>query len=219
MQAFKNILGSSITNTDSDLSELAERRAEITTRLSLYEQLRRLDEIEQLPESVSPSKIDKAFTTLPPNAHDEFATAVQEILRKWTFPELGRVVYDTSSEDIVITRKARSDNGKGFRAITYAAFMIALLREARRKKLSHPGFVLLDSPLVTYREPDEHMGEGVKLAFYHGLAEELGSAQVIVLENEEPPEDIKKSISFTGFTKNPSMGRYGLFPPPQATRG
>jgi hypothetical protein len=42
-------------------------------------------------------------------------------------PELDRVVFDTNAEDIVISGKARKDNGKGYRAITYAAFVIATL--------------------------------------------------------------------------------------------
>jgi hypothetical protein len=122
-------------------------------------------------------------------------------------------VFDTTAEDIVLSGKARSDNGKGYRAITYAAFMIALLQETERKELPHPGFVILDSPLVTYREPEEHIGEGVKFAFYRNLAAILKDAQVIILENEEPPEELKTTISFTGFTKNRTVGRYGLFPP------
>lgn len=213
-QAFRSILGPNITNVDVDLSDLSERRAEISARLSLYEQLRRIDEIEQRPEPTPRVRREEGFAPLPPSAYDEFATTVQEVLRAWSFPELGRVVYDTETEDIVISGKARKDNGKGYRAITYSAFMIGLLLETKRKQLSHPGFVLLDSPLVTYREPDEHMGEGVKLAFYRNLAAGLGAAQVIILENEEPPEEIKQSISFTGFTKSETVGRYGLFPHP-----
>jgi hypothetical protein len=95
--------------------------------------------------------------------------------------------------------------------------MIGVLQETNRKNLPHPGFVLVDSPLVTYREPEEHMGEGVKDAFYRNLATSFGDAQVIILENEEPPAAITKQIAFTGFTKNRTIGRYGLFPalPPQ----
>lgn len=70
----------------------------------------------------------------------------------------------------------------------------------------------MDSPLVTYREPDEHVGEGVKYAFSRSLATALGASQVIILENEEPPEDLKGTINYTAFTKNPRIGRYGLFP-------
>lgn len=43
----------------------------------------------------------------------------------------------------------------------------------------------------------------------------IAPAQVIILENVEPPDDLKPSIAFEGFTKNPSAGRYGLFPPPR----
>jgi hypothetical protein len=111
-------------------------------------------------------------------------------------------VYDTEGEDIVISGKARKDDGKGYRAITYAAFMVGVLRQANQKHRRHPGFIVMDSPLVTYREPDENMGDG----------------QVIVLENEEPPEDLRNSIAYTAFTKNRNTGRYGLFPPPPTNR-
>jgi len=214
-QAFKNILGPSIATADGDLATLSERRADIAATLSLYEQLHRLDEIEQqqTPVPAPRGKKDKAFAALPPNAYEEFALAVEGLLRAWSFPELNRVTYDTTAEDIVISGKARKDNGKGYRAITYAAFMIGILQETNRKNLPHPGFVLMDSPLVTYREPDEHIGEGVKDAFYRNLATTLGDAQVIILENEEPPAAIKEQIAFTGFTKNRTVGRYGLLPP------
>lgn len=217
-QSFKDILGPSITNTDGNLSGLSEQRSEIAGVLALYEQLHRLEAIEQVvPASTPKTKGENAFATLPPNAYEPFATTVENILREWSFPELDRVVFDTEAEDIVISGKARKDNGKGYRAITYAAFMIGVLQETKRRNLPHPGFVLMDSPLVTYREPDEHMGEGVKDAFYRNLATTLGDAQVIILENEEPPAQITKQIAFTGFTKNRAIGRYGLFPalPPQ----
>ena len=213
-QAFKDILGPSITNTDENLSELSERRSEIAGVLALYEQLHRLEAIEQeVPAPATPkAKGENAFATLPTSVYTEFAGTVESILRDWSFPELGQVTFDTKAEDIVISGKARKDNGKGYRAITYAAFMIGVLQETNRKEIPHPGFVLMDSPLVTYREPDEHMGEAVKDAFYRHLATNLGDAQVIILENEEPPTKVKEQIAFTGFTKNLTVGRYGLFP-------
>jgi hypothetical protein len=213
-QAFKDILGPSITDANGSLADLSEKRGEIAATLALYDQLHRLDAIEQRaqPASTAKPKKDTSLASIPPSAYDEFAVAVQELLRCWSFPELDRVVYDTNVEDIVISGKARKDNGKGYRAITYAAFMIGVLLEMKRKHLPHPGFVLLDSPLVTYREPDEHIGEGVKHAFYQNLASNLGEAQVIVLENEEPSVELNDNIALTTFTKNRSVGRYGLFP-------
>ncbi len=123
-QAFKDILGLSITNTDGTLSGLSKQRSKIAGVLALYEQLHRLDAIEQVvPAPTAPkTKGENAFATLPPNANEQFATTVENILRAWSFPELDRVVFDTKAEDIVISGKARKDNGKGYRAITYAAF-------------------------------------------------------------------------------------------------
>jgi hypothetical protein len=210
----KGVLEPGIGELNQSLGSLVERRQELEQLLGLFEQLRRLDKLE---ESLKPAKKKRgeksaAVATVPPNAFEEFAKGVEDLLRAWTFPELDRVVFDTSTEDIVISGKARKDNGKGYRAITYAAFVIATMLEAQRKALPHPGFVVLDSPLVTYREPQEHMGEGVKNAFFRNLAT-LHQTQVIILENEEPPEDLKPSISFTGFSKSRTTGRYGLLQP------
>ena len=78
--------------------------------------------------------------------------------------------------------------------------------------------VVLDSPLVAYREPDAENGEvkllrqaKVKEAFYSTLASGLAEGQVIVFENEDPPADITGTYTRHHFTKT-SAGRYGFFP-------
>ncbi len=199
-KSLKAILEPSIANVDDGLSALVAQRSAVAGAISLFDELGRLDQIAQQLEP-------------PPLQYVEFAKAVEQVLKAWSFPELDGVAFDTTTEDIVISGKARKDNGKGYRAITYAAFVVAVLQETQRKNLAHPGFVVLDSPLVTYREPEEHMGEGVKNAFYRNLAAMIAPAQVIVLESEDPPEDLKSQISFEAFTKNRKAGRYGLFPP------
>ena len=68
--------------------------------------------------------------------------------------------------------------------------------------------------MQTYiRDLAKHIGEGVKNALCGNLAATLAPAQVIILENEEPPEELQSAIAFTGFTKTRTVGRYGLFPP------
>jgi hypothetical protein len=76
--------------------------------------------------------------------------------------------------------------------------------------------VVIDSPLVVYREPDASdptMSADVKRAFFRDLATTFSSRQAIVLENEEPPEDLAEieqitRIQFTGST----TGRAGFIP-------
>ena len=210
----KAVLEPGIGELNQSLESLVEQRQDMEQLLGLFEQVRRLDQLE---ESFKPPRRKRgekstASAVLPAEAFEEFAKAAERLLRSWSFPELNRVVFDTKAEDLVISNKARGDNGKGYRAVTYAAFVIATLLEAQRKELPHPGFIVLDSPLVTYREPNEHIGEGVKNDFYRSLAA-LKDVQVIVLENIEPPEELRASIGFTGFTKNFAIGRYGLLPP------
>lgn len=209
----KAVLEPGIGELNQSLESLVDQRQDMEALLGVYAQLRQLDKLEQSLKPQKKKRGDKstAVPTLPANAFEEFAKAVESLLQAWSFPELDRVVYDTTAEDLVISGKARKDNGKGYRALTYSAFVIATLLEAQRKGLPHPGFIVLDSPLVTYREPEEHMGEGVKIAFYRRIAA-LKEVQVIVLENIEPPEDLKPNIGFMGFTKNRTVGRYGLLP-------
>ena len=101
------------------------------------------------------------------------------------------------------------------RAITHAAFTIGLLRYTEVNKLSHPGFVVLDTPLLAYREPendeDDLRDTDVQSKFYEFLLN-WTSRQVIILENEDPPDFIKNTDKTIFFSKNLSKGRYGLFP-------
>ena len=101
---------------------------------------------------------------------------------------------------------------------TCAAFIVGIMQHCRGKNLPHPSVVVLDSPLVAYREPDSTSGDakkfrqaGVKEAFYRSMASTDMSGQVIVFENEDPPENLTSIITRHHFTKSNS-GRYGFFP-------
>ena len=85
-------------------------------------------------------------------AHD-FSQTVSKVLKAWQFPGDCHVSFDDATHDLKIDGKLRRDNGKGVRAITHAAFKVALLLFCRDKKLPHPGFLILDTPLLTYRDP------------------------------------------------------------------
>lgn len=106
--------------------------------------------------------------------------------------------------------------GKGLRAITHAAFTLGLLAHCRSSHIPHPGFVILDSPLLAYREPDgkedDLRGTDLKEQFYGYLQTLPKDRQVIVVENTDPPDAIKNLEQVEMFSKNPYSGRYGLFP-------
>jgi hypothetical protein len=80
--------------------------------------------------------------------------------------------------------------------------------------MPHPGFVLIDSPLVVYREPDTDEGgfsHDVKDAFYRSIAEDFSASQVIIFENEDPPADLDADANVIRFTGAPH-GRQGFIP-------
>jgi len=92
------------------------------------------------------------------------------------------VVFSEDDQDLVISGQPRISHGKGVRALTCSAFVLGLLIHRRAKQLPHPSVVLLDSPLVAYREPDSPSDAedqqlrkaGVKEAFYRSLAMRAG---------------------------------------------
>jgi hypothetical protein len=145
---------------------------------------------------------------------DRFTQEVEALLRAWQFPNLTRVTFSEDDQDVVISGQRRSSHGKGVRAIAHAAFNLAILRHCRARSMPHPGVVLIDSPLIVYRQPDQ--GEGnfsrdVKDAFYRSLATISDGSQIIILENDPPPGDLGSAVNILEFTGTES-GRRGFIP-------
>ena len=122
--------------------------------ISLMDQLGvfrgRLDSLAALKPSRSADRPKVGVTSTA--AHD-FSQCVSQVLKDWHFPGNCHVSFDDTTYDLKIDGKLRRDNGKGVRAITHAAFKVALLLFCRKNNLPHPGFLVLDTPLLTYRDP------------------------------------------------------------------
>lgn len=199
--------------------ELADKRSEVKEALGLYRTLKDMEdrkarlEAEDLTEGGG----SVSNTELPAGTTDRFATLVLELLRDWHFPHTDRAHYDPKTRDLVIDGKPRISYGKGLRAITYAAFVIGLLEFCRRNETIHPGFVVLDSPLLSYREPDgaedDMSGSDLNSCFYDFLSKMADDRQVIIVENTDPPAFVQSSPHAMKFTGNPLIGRAGFFPP------
>src|SRR5690606_29228222 len=144
------------------------------------------------------------------------STKVATILTAWNFPGECHVYFDKQSTDFVIDGKPRASRGKGLRAITHAAVNIALLEYCQEQGLAHPGFVVLDSPLLAYFKPegDDDLalkGTDLKERFYEYLVDHhRGDSQILIIENQHPPESIESRLNMTVFTRNPGEGRFGF---------
>jgi hypothetical protein len=53
------------------------------------------------------------------------------------------------AKDIIAGDQLRSAHGKGVRAILHAAFTLGLANYCTEREIPHPGFVVLDTPVLT----------------------------------------------------------------------
>ena len=69
----------------------------------------------------------------------EFCNSVENILRKWKYPNISTVNFDDSYKtfDLVLNDKNRKAHGKGMRAITYTSFILGLMDYCIDKDLPH----------------------------------------------------------------------------------
>lgn len=219
--------------------EFGAERARVNRLLDLYGRRDRLMvERSQLDVPVSRRSANETYApgVSGPTAH-AYATVVQEVLEAWGFPDRPTVSFDMDIQDIRLNGKERSANGKGVRALLHAAMKVAVPVFCHAWRKPHPGFVVLDTPLLTYREPlrsrhgpldDEEValkGSGIAERFYAHLAGLSDVAQFLIVENSDPPPSAIDIANVQEFSGEPGIGRYGLFPagprrtPPAAAAG
>lgn len=217
-QEIQEIISPALGDAQNTFSELVKQAGEMQRVIDTFNRVELLEEkramlLAEIEEPINPvsSQVDLSKSVL-----DEFAQTVQRLLQAWDFPGSDRVHFDEPAKDLVIGGQPRTSRGKGLRAITHAAMTIGLMEFCKERNLSHPGFVVLDSPLLAYYEPesqeDSLEGSDLKVRFYEYLANNHSNSQVIIIENEHPPSNLRERIALTDFTKNPEAGRYGFFP-------
>jgi len=210
----------------SSYKQLADKGGEVREALAIHRGLTDLQdrkaklekEYEEAAGGSNISDVDLSTSTA-----DKFSTLVLDLLKAWHFPEIERVHFDMKVRDLVINGKSRTSFGKGLRAITQAAFTVGLMEFCKRNETPHPGFVVLDSPLLSYREPesteDDLRGTDLNDHFYAYLALFEPDRQAIIVENTDPPATIQRSPQAVMFTGIESLGRSGLFPSEAAPTG
>jgi hypothetical protein len=199
-------------------SSLVEERASVQKTINLYDRLRKLEQRKQalLEIDEQPEEKQQVAAGIPDAVSHALSLKIEAILRAWNFPGECHVHFDKATSDFVIDGKPRGSRGKGLRAITHAAVTVGLLEYCQEHSLPHPGFVVLDSPLLAYFKPEGDddqalQGTDLKERFYDYLVQHHGSdSQVIIIENQHPPEAVEKALTMTVFTRNPSEGRFGF---------
>jgi hypothetical protein len=214
----KESLAPKAVSQQMELDNLYNTRTTIAEAAALFASIqemraeRRECEVAMLEKTEEP----KYTPALISQAVEGFTLEVQELLQSWSYPGLTRVTFSEEDADLIISGRRRATEGKGLRAISHAGFVIGLMMYCRQVGNPHSGFVVLDSPLVTYKRRDVEQGEAipddVRSAFFSVLSAMSPDAQIIVLENEDPPETIRARINYQHFSRSREIGRYGFFP-------
>ena len=145
---------------------------------------------------------------------DRFSQSIESFLVAWEFPSQ-RVFFDLPRRDIQVAGKPRRINGKGVRAVLHSAFSLGLLRFTAENEKPHPRLLLLDSPLVTYRDP--MTDDDIQLSrsnlndrFYEAFRKWDDRLQVVIIENRDPPKWITEAGKVERFT-GATFGRAGFY--------
>lgn len=223
----------------NDLSGLIAKRSEIERFLGLWQ---RVDELESLHSSVAgekPTTADPVADGVGVQTARDFSETLRRVLTAWSVPgaETSEFRFELPP-DVVVQQRSRADRGKGMRSVLHAGFAVSLAEYCLQRDLPHPGFVALDTPVLTYRDADsgdlsngptveqnketttatrgedELVSGAVAQAFYDYLAF-VCSSQTIVLENQTPPRIDGEGCEIVYFTGSGSHGRAGFYPPRQ----
>lgn len=173
----------------------------------------KLDQLGEKPRRKRKGeKDDTPAIRYPTRERREFCDALRATLERWKLPGAGTVEFG-SGMTLIINGIEADSNGKGVRAVIRSAFIVTLMRHCVAKRLPHPRFIVLDSPLTSFKEADrEQVGQEVQEAFYDDLNSLNEDLQVVIFENKEPPQHIQESANYECFTKRHDRGRYGFFP-------
>lgn len=212
------VLDVSMTPGKENLRQLLGKRSEIEKQLGLYKQVNTFEEMIRRIANEKDSEVVIAAAGLSHTVVQEFSAEIGKRLAGWSYPSAESVRYDRNELDIIAGGQQRAAHGKGVRAILHAAFTLALAQYCFDRELPHPGFVVLDSPLVTYRPPDHaaepdggEPPEDVVRAFYRDIQANF-DGQIVIIENTDPLDPLGVDARDICFTKQTGVGRYGFLP-------
>jgi hypothetical protein len=213
------LLAPTTTGMNVGLSALAERKSELTIAARDFERLELLESRKATMAAKTKRKTQKIERDLSISS-TELCKRITNLLTNWGVPGVEQVYFEEPDADIRINQRQRISFGKGKRGIFLTAYVIALMEYALEKGHPHLGFIAIDSPVVTYKDPkhgsndsEESLDISVKDKFYTWLADYKGLGQVIVLENEEPEAALRERLRFTEFVgAGYAEGRKGFIP-------
>lgn len=197
-----------LDDISKNIKSFSDKKQELsrikTLKEKLEEYINNRDSIETSDKKAKNN--EQLFEDLTTALMTPIAEEIEYILKNIDFdnPEKPKIAFSDKLLDFVVNTKNRKDYGKGYRAILYASFVIALLQFFRNKSFQI-GLVLLDSPLNPYKSDEKKDGGEIpnNLAdnFYRYIHNNIKDEQVILIENTSLSEDLKEFVNHYEFTR------------------
>ena len=126
--------------------------------------------------------------------YDAYCSSIESVLKSWGFPGEINLSFDSDTLDLYINEKSRSGWGKGYRAFIMSAMVVGLMRYCCENNRPHPGFVIIDSPLVSLKErkkmSDKWIDDYMEKSMIEDILGQDSSRQVIIFENKDLKYDL-----------------------------
>ncbi|EHH2453165.1 AAA family ATPase [Vibrio parahaemolyticus] len=213
-------------NIKTNVEKLDLLKNKLTERKQINRIIEKISNLENqksdYKEEIDPMEGNYTFDELTTATTTELCKVIKQLLIEWGYSDIKSVSFSEETCDLVINGEHRNLAGKGYRALSYSAFIIGLMHHCIENRRSHSGVVLLDSPLCTLRsrhitksstyEQKDVIGDATKEKFYASISKYRDLGQIIILDNDGPIEPDSLHIGYTEFTEDKNRGRYGFYP-------
>lgn len=206
-----NQINLGIKNNISELNKKMEQRENLSVKSKLIEKINKLiimiDTEDDDENNINTNK------EIESKILQDICELAKSILIDSNVINRCDISFNPNTMDLKIDGLDKNTYGKGYKALINSAFTIAINEYTYSKGLSNAGFIVLDSPLTAFKDKDSidvEVNEAVKTEFYKTLSKKIKNIQIIILDNVEPPEEIKNKIKCYHFTGNEYVGRAGF---------
>lgn len=215
-----------IDKIEPDLSLLKEslEQAEIiiekkTTLTNLEDDVRILSvQLSQLKDSLANTKAIHPTENRTDIASD-YMNTVKQILSDWKFPDTETISFEYQPTfDFVLSGKGRQLYGKGKRAVSFTAIMIALLDYCYEKSIPFSRLLVIDSPLTAHYDKhqeitqEDQLDNSILNAFFRYCNEKIWNYQFIMFDNKIPEnKEFMNNIHIIKFVGKGEDGRNGFY--------
>ncbi|MFD3739679.1 hypothetical protein [Streptomyces sp. NPDC058629] len=202
------------------LQELLEARSAIERGLELHTRIAELEDKRSRLDGEAAVPATRPAEYIAARIVNDFDSVFQRTLASWDVPAVENSGYDQYNAEIQAGGRPRAGRGKGVRSVLHSAFTTSLARFCIERDLPHLGFVVLDSPVVTYRQPVKYVPQDPDLPdvritstvvdrFYEDMLAFPG--QAVIIENGDPPLGVLSEATTYNFTAA-ADGRPGFLP-------